>query len=150
MPIHKFCRHCGADLAPGDAFCRKCGAPVGRGNHYCWNCGKHTDENAVVCVHCGVQLGDFSGRPYYAQQADPDAKSKIAAGLFGIFLGGLGIHNFYLGYTGKAVAQLILLLLGIVTFGITSIIAGIWGFVEGILILTGSIATDASGKPLRD
>jgi len=149
MPNNKYCRHCGAELGAGDAFCRKCGAPAGRGNHYCWNCGKPTDENAVVCVNCGVQLKSMSDQPAYSN-ADTDSKSKIAAGLLGIFLGGLGIHNFYLGYTSKAVAQLVLLLLGFLTFGITSIIAGIWGFVEGILILTGSISTDGSGKPLKD
>ena len=33
-------------------------------------------------------------------------KSKVAAGLLAIFLGAFGVHNFYLGYTGKAVAQL--------------------------------------------
>lgn len=149
MPNYKYCRNCGAELGTGDAFCRKCGTPAGRGDHYCWNCGKPTDENAVVCVHCGVQLKSMTGGQPYAN-ADPDSKSKIAAGLLGIFLGGLGIHNFYLGYTSKAVAQLVLLLLGFLTFGITSIIAWIWGIVEGILILTGSINTDASGKPLKD
>ena len=39
-------------------------------------------------------------------------KSKIVAGLLGLFLGTLGVHNFYLGYTGKAVAQLLLTLIG--------------------------------------
>ena len=39
-------------------------------------------------------------------------QSKLAAGLLGIFLGGLGVHNFYLGNTGKAVAQLLLTLVG--------------------------------------
>lgn len=69
-------------------------------------------------------------------------KSKMTAGLLGIFLGGYGIHNFYLGYTKKAVIQLILSLF-------TCGIAGIWGFVEGIMILCGSINTDADGNPLQ-
>jgi TM2 domain-containing membrane protein YozV/ribosomal protein L40E len=149
MPVYKFCRHCGADLAPGDAFCRKCGTPAGRGANYCWNCKNPTDAGAAFCVRCGAQLKTVSGQAPYTY-TDTESKSKIAAGLFGIFLGGLGIHNFYLGYTGKAVAQLVLLVLGFATLGITSIIAGIWGFVEGILILTGSIGVDAAGKPLRD
>ena len=38
-------------------------------------------------------------------------KSKAAAGLLGIFLGCFGFHNFYLGYTGRAVAQLLITLL---------------------------------------
>ncbi|MBM3334468.1 TM2 domain-containing protein, partial [Candidatus Sumerlaeota bacterium] len=79
-----------------------------------------------------------------------EAKSKMAAGLLGVFLGALGIHRFYLGYTAIGVAQLVLCLLGIVTCGITSAAAWIWGLVEGILILTGSINRDSKGQPLRD
>lgn len=67
-----------------------------------------------------------------------------------MFLGGLGVHRFYLGYTGIGVAQLVLALLGFLTCGITSIAAAIWGLIEGILILTGSINKDAQGKLLRE
>lgn len=74
-------------------------------------------------------------------------KSKVAAGLLGIFLGALGVHNFYLGYTGKAVVQLLMTLLSCGTLGI---ISEIWGLIEGIQILTGSINTDAKGIPLKD
>ena len=85
-------------------------------------------------------------QPYAA--TDPNAKSKLAAGLLGIFLGGLGVHNFYLGYTGKAIAQL---LLSVLSCGILAAVSAIWGFIEGILILCGStITTDASGRPLSD
>lgn len=69
-------------------------------------------------------------------------KSKVAAGILGIFFGGFGIHNFYLGYTKKAVAQIA------VTF-FTMGLGAVWGFVEGILILTGSINEDAQGLPLK-
>ena len=78
--------------------------------------------------------------------ANPQAKSKIAAGLLGIFLGGFGVHNFYLGYTGKAVAQLLITLL---TCGFGAFISSIWGLIEGILILTGSINVDGAGIPLN-
>ena len=37
--------------------------------------------------------------PPFAPNMDPRAKSKVAAGVLGILLGALGIHNFYLGYT---------------------------------------------------
>jgi TM2 domain-containing membrane protein YozV len=59
----------------------------------------------------------------------PGAEKKIVAGIFGILLGGLGIHKFYLGYTKDGVIQLILGL-----FCIGSII----GLVEGIIYLTKS------------
>ena len=82
-------------------------------------------------------------------------KSKIAAGLLGIFLGGLGVHNFYLGYIGKAVAQLILTLVGSIfacfLFPLIAVGASsIWGLVEGILILAGSINVDGHNVPLKD
>ena len=65
----------------------------------------------------------------------PQPKSKLAAGLLGIFLGALGVHNFYLGYTGKAVAQLLLTLVGWVLFGLGPVVAWVWGLIESILIL---------------
>ncbi len=81
----------------------------------------------------------------YPPYADPYAKSKIAAGLLGIFLGGFGIHRFYLGFTTIGVLQI---LVTIVTCGIGSI----WGLIEGILYLVGAngFTTDATGRPLRD
>ena len=74
-------------------------------------------------------------------------KSKIAAGILGILLGGLGVHNFYLGYTGKAIAQL---LISLFSCGTLAVVSAIWGLVEGIIILTGSINTDANGNPLSN
>lgn len=55
--------------------------------------------------------------PVYPPVGTP-LKSKMAAGLLGIFLGAFGVHNFYLGYTTKAVIQLCLTLLscGILSF----------------------------------
>ena len=76
---------------------------------------------------------------------DPQAKSKIVAGLLGIFVGGFGVHRFYLGFTKIGVIQIIVTIL---TCGIGSL----WGFVEGILYLigAGNYTTDATGRPLRD
>ena len=77
-------------------------------------------------------------------------KSKVAAGLLGIFLGCFGAHNFYLGYTGRAVAQLLITLL---SFGILAPVSVLWGFVEGIVILCARPGqplwgVDARGVPL--
>jgi TM2 domain-containing membrane protein YozV len=76
-----------------------------------------------------------------------ERKSKLAGGLLGIFLGWLGVHNFYLGYYGRGVAQL---LLSLCCCFVLSPLVSIWGLIEGILILTGSISTDGNGVPLRD
>ena len=107
---------------------------------FCSNCGAEIKEGANVCLNCGKMVES-------EVTVDPNAKSKMAAGLLGIFLGSLGIHNFYLGYTGKAVAQL---LITILSCGVLAIVSEIWGLIEGIQILTGSISVDANVVPLKD
>lgn len=74
-------------------------------------------------------------------------KSKVVGGILGILLGAFGAHNFYLGYKGKAIAQLLLTLLSCF---LLSPITSVWGFIEGIMILAGSIKTDGNGLPLKD
>ncbi|MGA9116052.1 MAG: TM2 domain-containing protein [Bacteroidota bacterium] len=74
--------------------------------------------------------------------AGSSGKSKIAAGLLAIFLGGIGVHKFYLGFTGPA---LVFLLVNTIGFAVTwlmlfipNIVLGIIAFVEGIIYLTKS------------
>jgi TM2 domain-containing membrane protein YozV len=57
------------------------------------------------------------------------AKSRVAYILLGLFLGGLGIHNFYAGYSGKGVAQLLLSLLLFWTI-VVPIAVWIWIIIE--------------------
>lgn len=90
-----------------------------------------------------------TGNSYYAaphmQPAASNPRSRLVAGLLGIFLGSLGIHRFYLGYTSIGVIQI---LVTIFTFGL----GGLWGFIEGIMILAraSSFQYDADGQPLTD
>jgi len=77
-------------------------------------------------------------------------KSKIAAGLLAIFIGGFGIHNFYLGYNERGVTQLLLTVVGWIFFGVGPLIATVWALIEGIQIFTGSISVDSRGEPLVD
>ncbi len=136
-----YCKNCGNQVAPDSAVCLNCGVAAGAGTNFCPNCGTQTMQGAAVCTNCGVALGGA------APINNVQGKSKLAAGILGILLGYLGVHNFYLGNTGKGVAQLLITLL---TCGAGSLISGIWGLVEGIQILTGSINTDANGVPLSD
>jgi hypothetical protein len=59
---------------------------------------------------------------------DNDNKSQLTAVLLCFFLGGLGIHRFYLGYTWQGIVQLL-------TLGGL----GIWALIDFIRILTGSL-----------
>lgn len=105
---------------------------------YCQNCGEKMENG--VCLKCGTVIRQEIPR-------NTSSKSKIAAGVLAILLGSFGIHNFYLGYNGKAVAQLLITLLSCFIF---SFVSAIWGIIEGILILTGSIDVDGYGNRLVD
>ena len=134
-----YCKNCGNTMDDNAVICVKCGCAKGTGTTYFPNCGQTTVPGAVACTNCGVGLTNATG----------EQKSKLAAGLLGIFLGSLGIHNFYLGYTKKAVWQLVLCLAGSCLI-VGPMIASIWGLVEGIMILCGKISVDGKGIPLKD
>ena len=107
------------------------------------------DANQQAAYAAGQQA---YGQPAYGQPAygQPFAagapKQWIVALLLAFFLGALGIHNFYLGYTTKGIIQLILT---ITVIGAP--IAAIWAFIEFIMIIAraGSYAYDAQGQPLQ-
>ncbi|RBP85946.1 TM2 domain-containing protein [Rhodobacter sp. 140A] len=62
----------------------------------------------------------------------------MVAGLLAIFLGGLGIHKFYLGYTGAGIIMLLCSLFGAILLFIPTFVIGIVALVEGIIYLTKS------------
>ncbi len=154
-----YCRNCGHELKDGDKFCTQCGTPTVAEQQetphreqqppVCANCHQPMEPGALFCPNCGYA-------PMQDQQAGGTAytedmqKSKLAAGLLGIFLGSLGIHNFYLGNTSRAVIQLLLGTVGAVCCGLGTIASGVWGLIEGIMILSGSIKTDGNNVPLKD
>ena len=87
------------------------------------------------------------GQPAYGQPFAAGApKQWIVAVLLAFFLGTLGIHNFYLGYTTKGVIQLVLTITVIGIF-----VSGPWALIDFIMLImrSGSYATDAQGQPLQ-
>lgn len=73
--------------------------------------------------------------PAYGQNSN--AKDRVAYVLLAVFLGHLGIHNFFAGYTSRAVTQLLICLL---TCGIGGIVTWIWAIVEAC-----TVEQDANG-----
>ena len=106
--------------------------------------GTAYDANQQAAYAAGQQA---YGQPAYGQPFAAGApKQWIVAVLLAFFLGTLGIHNFYLGYTTKGIIQLVLTL---TFFGI--LVSGIWAFIDFIMLLmrSGDYATDAQGQPLQ-
>jgi TM2 domain-containing membrane protein YozV len=83
----------------------------------------------------------YPGYPYTPSALAYGAtqKSRTAYIVLGIFLGALGIHNFYGGYTGRAVGQLCLTVL---TLGYLGIVSWIWAIIEICVV-----NKDSSGIP---
>jgi TM2 domain-containing membrane protein YozV len=72
--------------------------------------------------------------------ATPGSKNKVAAGVLAILLGGLGIHKFYLGFTGPGLVFLLVNTVGLLVTWVLAFMPNVvlWviGLVEGILYLT--------------
>lgn len=121
-----YCRNCGKQIADNAVICIHCGAKPLVGAKHCQNCSAEVDPNAEICIKCGVRLGKTSAK----------GKDWMVALLLSIFLGGLGIDRFYLGYIGLGVLKLI-----------TGGGFGIWWLIDLILIATGKLR-DSEGREL--
>ncbi len=103
------------------------------GTQYCSHGGSEVGDHAVVCVKCGAAAGKNTQPATAPAPAQHMAKSRVADVLLGIFLGGLGLHNCYAGFNGKAIAQLLIsLLLGGLVIPLVAV--GIWVIVEVIVV----------------
>ena len=63
---------------------------------FCSACGQPIDPRAEICPNCGVR-----------QKRAYGTKSRIAAALLAFFLGGIGVHKFYLGRVGWGIVYLL-------------------------------------------
>ena len=132
-----FCKNCGKEIDPGAAICVGCGFANGTGVNYCQNCGQPIAPGAAVCTSCG-----FATAPA-APAVNNGQKSKLVAVLLAFFIGGIGIHDFYLGYTKNGIIKIVLTCCTVVG-------GSIWALVAFIRLLTGSLNADANGVPLKN
>ena len=143
-----FCKYCGKEIEEGKEVCNECASKETETkveeNVVIEEPKEETTNNNSTTSHTYVNTN--SATTGNTNNSNKNAKSKVGAGIMGILLGAFGVHNFYLGYTGKAVAQL---LITVLSCGCLSPVSGIWGLIEGIMILTGDIK-DANGNELKD
>lgn len=120
------CQKCGTSAPNGAAFCPRCGAPMAV-TPPPYNRPYNQAYNQPPCNPPYYQSQYTS--QYRQQPYNPDQKSKVAAGLFAIFLGGFGVQYFY---CGKTIAGILAIILSFVTCGIFNILF----FIQGIVMLT--------------
>ena len=147
-----YCKNCGKQLIEGAVACTVCGCPVGVGANHCDACGEKLVPGSAYCVHCGHAVVPS----VMVQSKPPRSCSRYAAAAFGIVMGAFGVHSFYLGNAGKGLGQIAvalaaycLVMLNVLPGFAGALLAGLWGFIEGVLILVGDIKTDEEGNPLR-
>jgi TM2 domain-containing membrane protein YozV len=150
-----YCRMDFAGSGPAKVFCTACGTPhhedcyAENGGCTVFGCPKAPADDpklqisqhdlfsvnqgsinlaSTLAAQPASMYGQYSpqmyARPAYASGL---AKSRTTFILLGVFLGMFGAHNFYAGYTGKAVGQLCL---SVLTIGFLLIVAWIWAIVE--------------------
>jgi len=113
------------------------------GNRYPFS---RTDlQGGIYTIHAGAevdfQVVDGRATSIYivpGSTAVSGSKSKIAAALLAFFLGGIGIHKFYLGRTGAGIIMLLGGTVGWITFGVVPGIIWLIALIEFIIYLTKS------------
>lgn len=133
-----YCKNCGTLANDNQVICLGCGCQIGTGSRYCANCGKELAPNAAACLNCGVAANyGVSAAPAAGINGSdtwcPPDKDKIVAILLAFFLGGFGIHNFYLGESKKGVLRLLTCWFGL---------GGILALIDFIKMLIGSYKVD--------
>lgn len=111
-------------------YCPRCGKPLKDKDFYCPNCGARvydTNQGSTDDITRTIQI-----------KRDESEKGRLAVLLLCLFLGGLGIHRFYVGKTGTGILWLL-----------TAGLFGIGALVDLIMICTGSF-TDSEGKKVTN
>lgn len=163
-----FCSQCGAHNRPDGEYCRNCGALLARPSESLQHPPASPPPQSST-YQPPVMANQFQSPPAMPPQMSPahhqpyapgypqgqptvvvnqfaapqlavsSNKSRTSYILLGLFLGSLGVHNFYAGYAGRGVAQLLItLFLGWLILPLFFI--GLWVIIEVI-----TVKTDARG-----
>ena len=128
------CPECKADVSDRAANCPRCGYPIAAQQaHAAAAKPLHPD---YISPREPVGSGAAQAAPVIKQ-----AKSRGIYVILGLFFGLLGVHNFYAGYFGRGVAQLLIVAItGWFVIGI--VVVAIWVIIE-LFVVTQDAAGDA-------
>ena len=120
------CPQCGAPIDPGATECKFCGEKLA-----VQQAAQQVQQPQIVYVQQPqpqVVIQQAAPQQVYITGINPSwpVKSKVAAGVLAILLGGIGVHKFYLGKVGMGILYLCFCWTGI---------PAVLGLVEGIMYL---------------
>lgn len=125
--VENKCPQCGAPIDPGATECKFCGEKLA-----VQQAAQQVQQPQSQVVYAQPQpqvvIQQAAPQPVYMTGINPawPIKNKMVAGLLGIFLGGIGVHKFYMGKVGMGILYLLFCWTGI---------PAIIGFIEGITYL---------------
>lgn len=139
----KACPFCAEDINANARKCRHCGELIPTGSQIaCPSCRRVFPPGTKLCVACGYDFrsgqrhavaqtrstpSGYVGARVRQSGASMGGKSKLAAVLLALFLGGLGAHKFYLGSHLMGVLYLLFC---------WTLIPGFIAFIEAIVYAT--------------
>ena len=130
------CEYCENEVPTGVIRCPSCGAVI--------SSNKEAQQDSQSVVHQAHNVV-HSTALYAASQPNAyllaDQKSRAVYVIVGFLLGEFGVHNFYAGYNGRGIAQLLITTL---SFGLLFWVSWIWAVIEML-----TIERDAKGVPFK-
>lgn len=97
---------------------------------------------SIVCTGCNRRFRVGETVSDIPVRLEVSSKNRLAFILLGLFLGYFGVHNFYAGYVGRGIAQL---LMTVLSFGILVPVVFIWNIIEICVV-----DCDGRGEQMRN
>ncbi len=113
---NNLCPQCGAPVNPNDAKCEYCGATI----------NQNADKPQAQPQEKIVYVREPAAASANPERSNWPIKNKIVAAVLAILLGGIGVHKFYLGQTGKGILYILFC---------WTYIPAIIGVIEGVIML---------------
>ena len=107
--------------------CEYCDNPVPNGVIRCPSCGAMVIQTSNIVIEQTPETAPYQNPIPIDPYLYVDKKSHIVYIILAIVFGEIGVHNFYAGYIGRGIAQL---LITVLTFGLLFWVSWFWAIMQ--------------------